>query len=99
MEKRGNYKMTKLELIKEVAEVAEVTQTISKKVYEAVESVIASALENGDEEVKLGFATIKVTRKEAYTARNPKTQEPVDVPAKNVAKAVLSAPTKRAVAQ
>lgn len=91
--------MTKAELIKEVAQEIEMTQVDANKFYKGLEDVIKRTLADGDDEIKLGFATIKVTRKEAYTARNPRNQEPVDVPARNVGKITLSAPVKDSIAQ
>lgn len=91
--------MTKAELIKEISVEAEMTQVDTQKFYKGLENVIKRALADEDDEIKLGFATIKVTRKEAYTARNPRNQEPVDVPARNVGKITLSAPIKDSIAQ
>lgn len=91
--------MTKAELLKEIAEISGATQVDTKKFYDALEEAMANALSEGDDELRLGFATIRVKHRDAYMGTNPSTQEPMEIPAKNIGRMALSAPMKRAIAQ
>lgn len=91
--------MTRKELINQIAEVSEFSKKDTEKFYVALEESLISALQDGEEEIKLGFATIKVNHQESKERRNPRTGETFMADAKNVAKIKLSAPIKRAVAQ
>lgn len=79
--------MNKKELVEKVHENLEnFTKADSKLVVDAVLDTISEGLAEG-EDVKLArFGNFEVVHKEARTARNPSTGEPVDVPAKNVVK-------------
>lgn len=82
--------MTKVELIKEMAVNAGMTQVSAKEAYEGLEKAILNALANGEEEVKLGFATIKVQHQDERERRNPRTGDVFMAEAKNVAKIKLA---------
>lgn len=99
MEKRRRYIMTKAELKDRIAEETGFTKVDTDKFYKSLEENINGALEEGDDEIRLGFATIKVKNRDAYTGRNPSTGEDLEIPSKNVGRISLSAPTKRAIAQ
>ena len=60
-----------------------------KQAEAAVNSIISNisdALKKGDTVPLTGFGTFKVAKKNARTARNPRTGEPVKIKAKNVVK-------------
>lgn len=78
--------ITRKDLIKEVANRTGYNQTDIKAVLDNVDGVITDAVAN-QETVKL-FAGVTVEGRyvEAHTARNPRTGESVDVPAKIVPK-------------
>lgn len=87
--------MTKSDVVKKVSEKFEVNNSKAKEMYEAFESVILEAVKEDGCVPFLGKFT--VSHKEAGTARNPKTGEPIAVPAKNVIKHKADKATKEAI--
>lgn len=73
--------MNKTELVKVVAEKANLTQAVAGDALSAVLEGITEALVNGEEVALLGFGTFKVADRAARTARNPRTGEMIEVPA------------------
>lgn len=73
--------MNKTELVKVVAEKADLTQAVAAEAVNAMIDVIVEKLIEGDEVAILGFGAFKVADRPARTARNPQTGETVEVPA------------------
>ena len=78
--------MNKQDLIKDIAERGEFTKADAEAALKAVQGAIAAALVNGDKITLPGFGTFKVVESAARTGRNPKTGEPVEIPAKRKVK-------------
>ena len=76
--------MNKSELISAVAEKAALSKKDSEAAVSAVLDVIADALAQGDEVRLVGFGTFEVKKREARMGLNPKTKEPVPIPATKV---------------
>lgn len=76
--------MNKTELIKKVAEVTGVTKKDTEKVVNGVLETIQDVLESEDSVAILGFGTFLVRQREAREGRNPKTGEPIMIPASKV---------------
>ena len=74
--------MNKQELIKDIAERGEFTKADAEAALKAVQGAIAAVLVNGDKITLPGFGTFKVVETAARVGRNPKTGEPVEIPAK-----------------
>lgn len=74
-------KMNKTELVKVVAEKADLTLAVAGDVVTAVVDAISQALIEGQEVAIPGFGTYKVAERAARTCRNPKTGETINVPA------------------
>ena len=74
--------MNKPDLIKDIAERGEFTKADAEAALKAVQGAIAAVLVNGDKITLPGFGTFKVVETAARTGRNPKTGEPVEIPAK-----------------
>lgn len=74
--------MNKQELIKVIAENADMTQTAAAKALNAFEYAIASTLQMGDEVKLRDFGLFKANPQPARMARNPKTGEPIEIPAR-----------------
>ena len=74
--------MNKQELIKAIAADAGVTQTAALAVINAFQDNVSNALGEGETVKLVGFGTFKASVNPARMARNPKTGEPVSVPAK-----------------
>ena len=78
--------MNKKELIDSVAEEAELTKEAAGAAVDAIFSSITSALKGGDDVRIVGFGNFEVTKRKASTGRNPRTGEPLKIPASNVPK-------------
>lgn len=89
--------MNKKELIKVVAEKAEMTQKSTGIVVDAVIEAIVDTLADGEDVSLTGFGKFEVIEKPAATKRNPKTGESVEVEAHNVVKFKASSGLKEAV--
>ena len=72
--------MNKTELVKVVAEKADLTQAVAADAVNALVDTIVERLVDGDEVAILGFGAFKVAERPARTARNPQTGETVEVP-------------------
>jgi DNA-binding protein HU-beta len=72
-----------------VQKIAEKTELPKKEVAQAVDTfidVVVGALKENEKVTLLGFGTFSAATKAARTARNPKSREEIQVPAKTVAK-------------
>ena len=78
--------MNKSELIDFIAERADLTKTDSARAIEAFLAGIEQSLLKGEDAVFIGFGTFKVVDRAERTGRNPKTGEPLFIPATKVAK-------------
>jgi len=76
--------MTKAELVEEVARAAELTKKDSEVIVDEVFKNIIQALNRGEKIELRGFGSFRVRERGARLGRNPKTGEPVDIPAKRV---------------
>jgi len=76
--------MTKLELIELYSQEAQITKHDAKFIINTVFDTMTETLANGDRVELREFCTFKVKEYDAYTGRNPKTGEPVEVAAKKV---------------
>ena len=73
--------MNKSELVAAMAEKSRLTKKDCEAVLDAFVGAIADALKNGDKVQLVGFGAFEVKERAARTARNPKTNEPVAIPA------------------
>lgn len=76
--------MTKAELVEEVARAAELNKRDAEVIVETVFSSIIGALHKGEKVELRGFGSFRTRERGPRRGRNPKTGEPVDVPAKRV---------------
>ncbi|PYP83649.1 MAG: integration host factor subunit beta [Blastocatellia bacterium AA13] len=76
--------MTKAELVDEVARAAELNKRDAEVIVETVFESIVSALHKGEKVELRGFGSFRTRERGPRRGRNPKTGEPVDVPAKRV---------------
>ncbi|MBJ7988103.1 HU family DNA-binding protein, partial [Bacillus cereus] len=76
--------MNKTELIKMVAEKAELTQKAAAAATQAVLDAITNALANEEKVQILGFGTFEVRERSARTGRNPQTGEAMQIAASKV---------------
>lgn len=81
-----HFLMNKSELVSAVAQKSGLSKVDSKKALDAVLESIDEELKNGGKVVLVGFGTFSVTERGARKGINPRTKEPIDIPAKKVVK-------------
>ena len=73
--------MNKAELINSVAASADVSKKEAEAVVSATFDAITAALKDGDKVQLVGFGAFEVKKRAERTGRNPKTNEPIVIPA------------------
>jgi DNA-binding protein HU-beta len=73
--------VNKAELIAAVAEESGHTKADAERAVNAVIAVIKQTLKKGDDVRVVGFGTFSVAKRAATTGRNPRTGEPIQIPA------------------
>lgn len=73
--------MKKNELIDLVAEKTNVTKKEVEQVYEAILETMIEALSKGDKVLLSGFGSFEVRERSARAGLNPRTGEPIQIPA------------------
>ena len=76
--------MNKAELITKIAADSGLSKKDSEKALTAALNAIADSLKNGEKVQLVGFGIFDVKVSAARTGRNPKTKEPVEIPASKV---------------
>ena len=76
--------MTKAELVEDVARAAELTKKDAERLVEIVFESIIESLNQGEKIELRGFGSFRVRERGARRGRNPKTGDPVSIPAKRV---------------
>ena len=89
--------MTQRELIDEVTTQSGLSRKEVKRIVEGVFKQMTLALERGDTVQILGFGTFKVKEHEARTVLNPRTGEPMEIPACKWATFTTGQSLKRAI--
>lgn len=91
--------MTKAELISVVAEKSELTKKDSEKAVGAVIDAITEALVDGDKVSLVGFGTFEVKDRAARKGINPRTKEPMPIPASKLPSFKAGKALKEAVSE
>ncbi len=73
--------MNKNDLIAKVADMSDLSKADTTKAVDCVFDAITSSLVGGDEVRLVGFGTFTVSKRAASTGRNPRTGEPMQIPA------------------
>jgi integration host factor subunit beta len=76
--------MTKAELVEDVARAAELTKKDAERLVEIVFESIIDTLNRGEKIELRGFGSFRVRERGSRRGRNPKTGDPVNIPAKRV---------------
>ena len=76
--------MTKADLVDDVANAAELTKKDAERLVEIVFDTIIKSLNKGEKIELRGFGSFRVRGRGARRGRNPKTGEPVSIPAKRI---------------
>ena len=76
--------MTKKEIVRRISDRAELTQLKTKEIVQwTFDAIIDTLIQDGRIELR-NFGVFEVRRRKARRARNPRTNDRVDVPEKNV---------------
>ena len=73
--------MNKQDLVNQVADTSGLTKSDASKAVESVFDTITSTLKSGGDVRLVGFGTFSVSQRKASTGRNPRTGEPMTIPA------------------
>ena len=73
--------MNKAELINAVAMKADVSKKDAEAVLSAALDTITAAMAEGEKVQLVGFGSFEVKKRAAHIGRNPKTNEPMEIPA------------------
>ena len=77
--------MNKAELIDAVASAADISKAAAARSVDTVLEVITDSLKDGNSVTLVGFGTFNTRRREARVGRNPRTGEPIQIGASNLA--------------
>ncbi len=80
--------MNKAELVKAMAEKAEITRAQAAKALESFFAGVGDALKKEKRIMFVGFGTFKVTKRAARKGLNPQTKKEMKIPAKKVVRFV-----------
>lgn len=89
--------MNKNDLVSKVAESADISKQKAASAVDAVINAIKSSLKAGDDVRLVGFGTFSVSQRAATTGRNPRTGEPIKIPASKQPKFKAGKDLKEAV--
>ncbi len=89
--------MNKNDLIAVVADKTGMSKSDSTNAVDSIIEGITEALEGGGEVRLVGFGTFSVTNRRASKGRNPRTGEPIDIPASKQPKFKAGKVLKQAV--
>jgi len=89
--------MTKAELIEKIAAKAKISKKAANVAINTFVGSVTAALKKGDRVALVGFGTFSVAKRKARTARNPRTGETINVPARRAPKFKAGRELKKAV--
>ena len=77
--------MNKSELVDVVSADTHTTKKDAEAVINSLMATVIAQVARGEKVTLVGFGTFEARQRQARTGRNPKTNEPIDIPAKRVA--------------
>ncbi|MCK5373884.1 MAG: HU family DNA-binding protein [Alphaproteobacteria bacterium] len=89
--------MNKNDLVSKVAESADISKQKAASAVDAVIEAIKGSLKTGEDVRLVGFGTFSVSNRAATTGRNPRTGEPLQIPASKQPKFKAGKDLKEAV--
>ena len=89
--------MNKQDLVAKVADKADISKQKAAQAVDAVIDAIKASLKKGDDVRLVGFGSFTVTKRAATTGRNPRTGEPIKIPASKRPKFTAGKELKEAV--
>jgi DNA-binding protein HU-beta len=76
--------LNKAELVDVIANVSTITKRDVEEVINKAMETIVKSVAKGEKVTLVGFGTFEARQRKARTGRNPKTNEPIHIPAKRV---------------
>lgn len=73
--------MNKVELVSNLAKKTGLTKAQAEKAYDSVFEVIEEALVQGEKVIVTGFGTFEVKERKARKGHDPRSKEPINIPA------------------
>jgi DNA-binding protein HU-beta len=89
--------MTKAELIEKIAAKAKISKKAANIALNTFVDSVTVALKRGDRVALVGFGTFSVAKRKARIARNPRTGESINVPARKAPKFKAGRELKKAI--
>jgi DNA-binding protein HU-beta len=89
--------VNKQDLVTKVASKADLSKTKAAEAVDAMIDAIKASLKKGDDVRLVGFGTFSVAKRSATTGRNPRTGEPIKIPASKQPKFKAGKELKQAV--
>ena len=89
--------MTKAELIAAVASKSGLTKAAAEAAVSAITESITDSLSDGDKVTLVGFGSFATSQRQARTGRNPKTGQPIKIPASKGVRFTPGAALKKAI--
>lgn len=89
--------MSKAELIDAVAAGANISKIAAASAIESFTGSITKTLKKGGRVTLVGFGTFSVSKRKARTGRNPRTGEPIKIPASKTPKFSAGKALKEAI--
>lgn len=90
--------MNKSELIDATAKAADISKAAAERALGAMIDAVVKTVAKGESVTLVGFGTFKAAKRAARTGKNPKTGQPLKIPATTVPKFSPGASFKAAVA-
>ena len=78
--------MNKTQLVSRLAQDTGMTKADADKALNGIIQIISEQMKSGDKIILTGFGTFSVGERAPRTGRNPQTGQPIDIPARRVAK-------------
>ena len=89
--------MNKKELIDSISEKSGLKKVDAEKALSAFESSVVETFKKGEKVTLVGFGTFSVSERKERNGRNPKTGEPMVIPAKKTPKFVVGKQFKESI--
>ena len=78
--------MNKAQMIDHVAKTADISKAAAGRALDSMVGAIQGALKKNGSVTLVGFGTFRVSKRKARTGRNPRTNQPIKIPAAKVPK-------------
>ena len=78
--------MNRADITNKIVEATNLTQAEAEEALTAFLNVVKDSLKNGEKVTLIGFGSFSVVDRKARTGRNPRTGEPIEIPAARAVK-------------